>query len=132
MNLNHFQKRLEKIASEVEGRHKLAALVFDQRGNPISFGANSYKKTNPAQASAARDLFPDKIFLHAEIHALTKASNKKYGILVIRLMKDGTLGLARPCQVCFKAIRDENIKKIFYSDEFGDITNEYVSAYENV
>lgn len=56
----------------------------------------------------------DKIFLHAEVAAIIKCRDisKAHRIFVSRTMKDGSMGLAKPCPVCAKAIQLSGIKII--------------------
>lgn len=96
-------------------KHSISAIIYDKRGRVISVGSNSYVKTHPMQAkyaSAAGD--PKKVFLHAEIHAITRCSdiNKAFRIAVFRYNEDGSPALARPCPICMSAIRAAGIKHI--------------------
>ena len=55
-----------------------------------------------------------KIFLHAEVHAITRCKNisKAYRMLVVRYNDDGSPGNAKPCPICQEAIRHTPIKII--------------------
>lgn len=79
-------------------------------------GKNSYLKTHPLQAKyAARVGQPKKIFLHAEIDAIIKCEDihLAHTIIVVRTLKNGTTGLAKPCRICAYAIKhDTPIKNI--------------------
>jgi tRNA(Arg) A34 adenosine deaminase TadA len=117
-------ERLVQLASTVQGKHRLAAVVYDERFIPISFGVNSYVKTHPSQAMLASETSnPRRIFLHAEIQALVRAdgARRKRGILVIRTRRDGRMGLAMPCDLCMLAIHRSGLKEVMYSNEYGDI-----------
>jgi len=57
---------------------------------------------------------------HAELRALRRAPYEiKRGdtIYVARLKFDGTLGMARPCAMCWAHIKDRNIKTIVWSTD---------------
>lgn len=93
----------------------VTAIVYDKKGNVLSVGRNSYVKTHPLQAKAARAVGQEKrIFLHAEIHALTKISDwkKAYRIEVLRMSKQGLPMDAKPCPICTYVIKQTSIKRI--------------------
>lgn len=45
-------------------------------------------------------------------------------MLVVRLKKDGTLAIAKPCQKCMNTLRSVGIKRVKYSTEDGNIITE--------
>ena len=69
----------------------ISAFVYDKRGRLLSTGQNSYVKTHPLQAKAAREVGePHRIFLHAEVAALLKCDwGKAHRMFVARYGKDG-------------------------------------------
>ncbi len=96
----------------------IKAIIYDRRGKVLSVGFNSYIKTHPLQARHAyKNQEPSKIYLHAEIHAITRCSNlsKAHKILVTRFDRHGNPQLAKPCKVCQSAIREAGIKIIEYT-----------------
>jgi len=96
-------------------RHNVTAIIFDKRGRILSIGKNSYVKTHPKQAAFARKSgVPCKIYLHAEIHAITKCKDlsKAHKILIMRYDSIGNPRLAKPCKICDDAIKDVGIKHI--------------------
>lgn len=107
-----------------QGQHSIVAVIFDKR-NPIAIGYNQYKKSHPLQFQASQH--HQRIFLHAEIDAYIKASKKldyselmKCTMGIMRVRKDGSFGLARPCKDCMKFITPK-MKKISYTiDGFCD------------
>lgn len=112
-----------RIASSlpiVKGRQRLAAVISDKRGRILSYGVNSYQKSHPTQKFYAEKANkPESCFLHAEISALislTYANKMKvYRLSIARVLKNGEIGLARPCQSCQLAIKDYGIKCIEYT-----------------
>ena len=81
----------------------------------LSIGQNNYLKSHPLQAQhAARVGEPHRIFLHAEISALTRCPDlsKAYRILITRYDKSGKPAMAKPCAICMSAIRATQIKII--------------------
>ena len=96
-------------------KQQITAIIYDRKGNVLSVGQNSYVKTHPLQAKHAEVVGePYKMFLHAEIHAITKCKqlSRAYRIHIIRYAKDGTPVNAKPCPICMSAIRATNIKII--------------------
>lgn len=69
---------------------------------------------------------------HAEINALYNNKNiKGMDIIVIRIDKMGTkLKNSRPCDNCILKMRKLGIRKVFYSNEKGNIVFEYVNNME--
>ena len=81
----------------------------------MSIGHNSYVKTHPLQACHALATGNiEKIYLHAEVHAITRCRrlNKAHKILVTRYGKNGQPLPANPCPVCVSAIRAAGIKLV--------------------
>ena len=55
---------------------------------------------------------------HAEVAALTKLwPSEREGTTVInlRIRKDGTLALSKPCQDCCSFMRENGVRKVIYS-----------------
>lgn len=91
------------------------AIIYDKRGRILSIGKNSYVKTHTIQAKYAKRVgLDEKIYIHAEIDAIVKCKNidKAHKILVMRTLKSGRYGLAKPCPICADAINDTPIKEI--------------------
>ena len=89
-------------------RHRITAIIYDRKGTVLSIGQNSYVKTHPLQAKYAAEMGEDyKVFLHAEIHAITKLKdiNKAHKMVIFRYSEDGKPALAKPCKICSQAIR---------------------------
>ena len=96
-------------------RHVISAIIWDRKGRVLSIGQNNYFKSHPMQAHhGALCGEPYKIFLHAEIHAITRCSdiNKAHRIMVFRYNAKGQPALAKPCQICMSAIAATPIKVI--------------------
>ena len=96
-----------------KSRFDITAFIYDKRGKVLSVGKNSYVKTHPLQHKHAEKVgLPDKIFLHAEIHAIARCKhlNKAHKIVVMRFDKSGNPSNAKPCPVCRSAIEATGIK----------------------
>lgn len=93
----------------------ITAIIYDKRGRVLSVGKNSYIKTHPLQAKYAHKVgLPEKQYLHAEIAAIVRCRDlqKAHRIEVLRVGRDGSLLLAKPCPVCQTAIKAAGIKNI--------------------
>lgn len=117
-------KKLVKILDDQKymesDRPTISCIVTNSKGWVIGEGSNNYTKTHPKQKFYA-DKVHNKysIYLHAEIAALVKCRDFPYAIYILRLLKNGKFGLARPCPICELAIREAGIKKVFYSSYEG-------------
>ena len=112
-------------------QYTVYASIVDKKGQVISTGKNSFIKTHPKQYIYNQYKNPFKIFLHAEIDALLKyKSDSGYMMIVARMTKTGMIRSAKPCHGCFQAIKESNIKKIFYTNDDGELTlldeNKYI------
>jgi len=99
-------------------QQNVTAIIYDKRGRVLSIGKNSYIKTHPLQAHHAERVgLPEKVYLHAEIAAIVRCKNLKraHKILVSRVLRDGSLGIAKPCPVCASAIEAAGIEIIEHS-----------------
>lgn len=93
----------------------VTAIIYDKRGRVLSVGSNSYIKTHPLQAHhAQRAGEPYKVFLHAEVHAITRCKDlsKAHRISIFRYLEDGSPADACPCGICRDAIAATPIKII--------------------
>ena len=87
----------------------------------VAFGQNQMK-SHPFQAKFAKN--SKAIFIHAEVEAIYNALKKlslkeleKAELYVIRLKKDGQIGLSAPCTGCARCINTFKIGKVFHSSE---------------
>lgn len=96
-------------------RQDITAVIYDKKGRVLSIGQNSYIKTHPLQAKHAAKMGNEHaIYLHAEIHAITKCQDiqKAYRILVTRYDKHGNAVMAKPCPICESAIKATPIQVV--------------------
>ena len=93
-------------------------IITDKKGRILSVGKNNYKKSHPTQAYYAEKVGNrDQIFLHAEIASLIKCRGKPYAIYIARVSRGGEPRLAKPCLICWQAIKDAGIKEIYYTKD---------------
>ena len=130
MNLDKVFSRLISDAREsiYEGkRYNVVAATLDKHNNIIATAENSYCKTHPLQAHLAeRAGRPCREYLHAEIGALVKSCTKAESIMVVRSTRRGLTRCAKPCDICMMALREAGVRKIYYSDDEGNIKEELV------
>lgn len=72
-------------------------------------------KTHPVQKMHADQVgLPQKIYLHAEVHAIVKcrAIDKAHRIVIMRYDSNGNPKNAKPCPVCMSAINSVGIKHV--------------------
>lgn len=117
---------LKKIAgySTLTNKHGACLLI----GNKIyTIGYNKYIR---------EDIINDQLIkftIHAEIDALCKVDNrliKGMDILIIRLGNPRTNKLrnSRPCNACIEKLYQKGIRRVYYSDENGDIVYEFAES----
>jgi tRNA(Arg) A34 adenosine deaminase TadA len=97
----------------------MTAIIYDRKGRVLSVGKNSYVKTHTLQAKHAEKVgLPDKQFMHAEIHAISKCRHleKAHKIVVYRYGKRGQPLLAKPCPICQSAIESVGIDFIEWTE----------------
>jgi tRNA(Arg) A34 adenosine deaminase TadA len=84
----------------------------------LSLGKNSYVKTHPLQAHYAKlKGVNDKIYLHAEIHAISRCRqlNQAYKMVITRFGARGEPRLAKPCEICEEALLHTPIRNVVYT-----------------
>lgn len=97
-------------------KQQITATVYDRRGRVLSVAQNSYEKTHPYQAQLAqRAGYPERQYLHAEIHALIKCRGIPHKIRIERRNNQGQLLLAKPCPICELAIKKAGVRFVEYS-----------------
>lgn len=98
--------------------HRQHACVLFNKNTILSEGYNDY--------IFKRGVNTNNYTIHAEMKAikpekLRKFKSKKFNMLVIRIDKYGNLRNSKPCVDCVKVIKTLPIKKIYYSDDDGNI-----------
>jgi len=129
--------KLVEIARQSQHpKQKMGAVVADKRGRVLAQGVNA-AKTHPKQARYAKKAGkPKHVWLHAELAALVKCKQSgAKSLYVLRLGKDDSIRLARPCEVCWQGIIEHGeIEDVYYSDNNGTLIKETVEEYtqENI
>lgn len=119
--------QLYKVAQSVEkvGAGRLAASIW-YKGDLLSIGINSLK-SHPLQARFST--IPEKIYLHAETSAISRAIKDfrdiEGAVLYVARVKFGSHswipGNSRPCSGCISCALHFGVRMIFYSGEDGVI-----------
>ena len=105
--------------------HRVGCIITDRKGNIISSGFNNETKSHPMQLKFASLVgMPEKMFLHAEIHALVRCNGTPHTIYVARITKGDNIGMAKPCPICELAIKESGATKVVYT-YVDNITAEY-------
>ena len=108
-----------ETAQSSPSRRKIGAVLL-KKSKVIATAVNLEQKSHPLQAKLANKVgLPEKIYLHAEIHALIKAKEDADCIIVARINNQGKLRNSKPCPICALALESENITKICYTTNKG-------------
>ena len=104
-------------------RYRILAKVFNKQHFCIGAATNSYTKSHPLQKHFAKLAEqPNKIYLHAEILALIRASanpNAKIHSIEIEQWDMNGYKDAKPCPICIEAIIAFGIKTVNYTTKNG-------------
>jgi deoxycytidylate deaminase len=115
-------QKLKKIAENSPLQHKHSACLM--KGDKIiSIGYNKYIKESIINNNIV------KFTIHAEIDALCKLDKKLikgHDILIIRISKSCNLKNSRPCNSCIEKLKRRGIRKVYYSNEYGNIVCEFL------
>lgn len=124
--INQSMKTLLKL-NQFEQPYSIFCFVYD-KNKLISIGRNNMIEQN---AKAYRfgvkygiDKLKDFPYMHAEMDSISKLWGRHYitgkeKFVVIRLKKNGELGMAKPCSNCQTVLRALNINNVIYSTDTG-------------
>lgn len=122
-----FTRLLSEITRSGDKRYYVIAATLDKNDNIIAMAENSYVKTHPLQAHLAEVAGrPCREYLHAEIGALVKSYAKAESIMVVRQTRGGLTRCAKPCDICMMALKEAGVRRVYYSDDEGEIKEEAV------
>lgn len=89
-------------------RHRVGAVVL-KKGRVVSRGFNSVTTHRLLRSKYGH------FSIHAECAALLKRAPGDT-IVVVRVRRDGRLGMSRPCSKCMAMIKECNIRYVVYVD----------------
>jgi len=125
---------LKKIASGSSIYYKHAAALID--GDRIySAGVNQFVKTVNIKLKNSNEIQTHFRTIHAEISVFSripKKTAKGLDILVIRINKNFALKNSRPCNHCIDKLKKIGIRKVFYSNQDGNIVGEFIDDMEKL
>ncbi len=105
-----------KLAQKSSFRQRVSAVLF--RGSKVL--GTGYNRTGESQNRLRTSHWPDS--RHAEVDAVVDALRrypaselKGADILVVRLKKDGSYGLALPCEDCYQVLTNIGIRRIIFT-----------------
>jgi deoxycytidylate deaminase len=111
------------LTSEHEKAHIGAVIVCGK--DVVSVGVNG-NKSHPLQKQYNKYRFDDdraSHLLHAELDAIIRArpyiKNGNASIYIYRVLRNGEIGMSKPCAGCERALNDYRIHNIFYTTEQG-------------
>jgi deoxycytidylate deaminase len=125
--LNNLKKTAMK--SSVNNRHSAALIKKD---TVLKSTSTFNKFIKPVLIRKDNCTSIHYLTIHAEVNAIYSYFNKKHvrgmDLIVIRIDNYGTkLKNSRPCNDCIIKLRKLGIRKVYYSDENGEIVFEYVN-----
>jgi deoxycytidylate deaminase len=107
----HLIELAHKLSLRSDMRHKIGAVIFNNKNYIISVGYNKWLAIGQPHSNGNHNKFS----IHAEVDALTGCSRKELwgaSILVVR----STWGLAKPCPACQAIILNSGIKNVYFSN----------------
>lgn len=104
----------------------VGAVLMDKQGRILSLGFNSFYKTHPYQKKLSDSIKVKnkerQIYIHAEVSALVKCNSVPHTLIIARIgMDESIYRLAKPCPLCQEAIRQSSIKKVYYTNNNGEL-----------
>lgn len=128
---------LTKMASNSTIHYKHAAALIS--GNMIySAGINKFiKQSKIPKLHRKASACEVRKTIHAEINVFEHFPKKNIkgmvlDILVIRINKNHILKNSRPCNQCIEKLQKIGIRKVYYSDDNGNIISEHVQYMEKI
>lgn len=97
-------------------RHKVGCVLLSKNKQVIATGFNSSNLVRKQVSASHRANASPLTTCHAEIHALIQAKKPAYRAVVIRVLADGSVSMAKPCKICHGALVRAGIKQVVYSD----------------
>lgn len=117
------EKLIDYSVKNYQSKFLHCAAVISPRGDIISIGINNFK---------------NGLSIHAEVNAITKALSKlnsieNFDIISLRHNFSKNLKSAFPCYCCKNLIEKYKLRKLYFSNENGNIekkfTNELIYTY---
>jgi deoxycytidylate deaminase len=118
---------LRKVLDEAEKStvypHRVGAIVFrGKRILGVGHNSNSLCSLHPKYVRYNESVHAEQ----AAISSLDWSKLRGASILVIRLTRRGKLAMSKPCAMCQALIEHVKIKKVYYSNSYGEIVMEKI------
>ncbi len=117
--MNRHARLASTIAAKSPSRFRLGAVLV-KRNRVLSVGWNNMSKSHPLQQKYCDH--DHALGLHAEVHSCLGVSLPELNganMYVARVLRDGTLALAKPCRVCQRFLISVGIRKVTYTTDEG-------------
>jgi deoxycytidylate deaminase len=110
----------KKLALTVSHRFKMGAALY--RGHTlIGTGTNNMDKSHPTMVEHAHGVYKEFIGSHAEFDCVRGLRPYDIGrrgkLFVYRHRRNGTQGLAAPCQACVGVLISKGIREVYFSKD---------------
>ena len=103
------------MAKQNPSRFKFCCVALNKSGHIISMSFQQGTKTHPLQVKYANKVnLNEKIYLHAEIATIIKATNPTT-LFVCRVDFENKVVLSKPCPICELAIKQSSIQQCYYT-----------------
>lgn len=122
-----FFEAARKAAEESDFKTRVGAVAVYRRR--VIASAASQNKTHSMQKTYNRFRNFNQVGmcmpkLHAEIALLAKLKKmdvnmRDVSVYVYRICKSKAWGMARPCDACYRALRDAGVERVYYTTNFG-------------
>lgn len=109
MDANRVLNIAKKNISKCDHRQHNVVCAIVKKGKIVSLGYND-KRSHQMMGTQKK--------VHAEVRAVVKAGRKDlHGAtaFVLRSNKNGRPGMAKPCPICEKVLRDRGINHVFFT-----------------
>jgi len=110
MDANRVMTIAQKHMHKCQHRQHNVVCVIVKKGKIMSMGYNDLR-SHPLMGTQKK--------VHAEVRAVVKAGRKDLTgatAFVIRCNKNNKIGMAKPCPICEKVLRDRGVNHVFFTN----------------
>jgi deoxycytidylate deaminase len=109
------------------------SFIFD-KSKIVSIGVNNTNKTHPRNLNfkyvgREGNKISSTIGIHSEMSCVIKLPRsydfRRLKIVNVRIRKDGTLGMSKPCRGCTHLIQQLGFKEAWYTDHSGNLVRDF-------
>lgn len=126
MKIRYFELA-HKMAKRNKDRFRVGAVLTC--GNSVmGMGCNDMGKSHPTMTKHSYGTRKPLVKIHAELAACRGFSvediDNRFALYIFRVRKNGSQGLAKPCDTCLNIIQTLGIKRIYFSLDdsgYGDL-----------